>query len=167
MTKRSNVSAIAAQLLCGILFQINYARAEKPPSPQVVGFAGTCDELTVAGTAEECVGKLSYMNLRNGTVVLSIETKKGYMVSFVGEKDSQPRPEEYHLYISRVRMFTKATESVASAAGQCVVSMSRDGTIWSEIKCQATDADRASYDMTFRPDKKPIFSNLEREFPLA
>jgi hypothetical protein len=87
--------------------------------------------------------------------LLSFAGFDGRVMSFIGEKDSQPRPEIYYLYLSRVRIASNGSSFVANIAGQCIVHMSRDATIWSRVDCDATDENGDAYALRFQGDGKP------------
>jgi hypothetical protein len=120
--------------------------AQNAQGDKVLGVKGQCEELTLAGVPSKCAGSgLIYMHLRNGRVLFTVGIDDGRAASFIGERDSQPRPEAYYLYLSRVRIVSKGTEFSANVAGQCITLMSHDGTVWSRIDCEATDENGASY----------------------
>jgi hypothetical protein len=48
------------------------------------------------------------------------------------------------------------SEFAAKIAGQCKVSMSRDGKFWSPIQCNATDENSAPYELRFASDGSPV-----------
>lgn len=118
---------------------------------------GSCEIFIVAGIQTPCPPKgVMYSHLTNGRVLLSVALPNEQILSFVGEKDSQPRPEEYWLYLSRVRIGSRATEIVAQVAGQCIVHMTRDGTAWFRLDCDATDEQDRAYRLHFEADGRPI-----------
>jgi hypothetical protein len=92
--------------------------------------------------------------LPNGHVLLTVGLKDGRVLSFVGEKDSQPNLEEYWLYLSRVRIATRSTETVANVAGVCVVHMTTDGTVWHRLDCQAEGEKSTFYTLRFRSNER-------------
>ena len=64
--------------------------------------------------------------------------KDGQVLSLVGEKDSSNQIwKSTRLYLSRVRIATRSTETVANVVGACVVHMITDGTVWHRFDCQA------------------------------
>jgi predicted aspartyl protease len=118
---------------------------------------GSCEIFIVAGIQTPCPPKgVMYSHLTNGRVLLSVALPTEEILSFVGEKDSQPRLEEYWLYLSRVRIGSRATEIVAQVAGQCVVHMTRDGTAWFRLDCDATDEQNRAYRLHFEADGRQI-----------
>ncbi len=118
---------------------------------------GSCEIFIVAGIQTPCPPKgVMYSRLTNGRVLLSVALPNEQILSFVGERDSQPRSEEYWLYLSRVRIGSRATEIVAQVAGQCVVHMTRDGTAWFRLECDATDEQDRAYRLHFEADARPI-----------
>lgn len=123
----------------------------------IIGTHGSCDVFIIAGATTPCPPKgVIYSHLTNGRALLSVGLPNDEILTFVGEKDSQPRLEEYWLYLSRVRIASRATEIVANVAGQCIIHMTRDGTIWSRIDCDATDERNRAYRLHFKPDGRPV-----------
>ena len=132
------------------------------------------DTATIAGVPGSCRGKLQlgaatlpctgtgivYMALPNGRVLLTFgsATPEGSaaVVTFVGEHDRQVRPEDYVLYLSRVRYGAGSVERAWDVSGECKVTMNVAGTLWSEILCDATDADRRRYTVDFRGNGKTV-----------
>jgi len=88
--------------------------------------------------------------------MLSISAGVGPMISFVAESDSQPRPDNYTMYLARIDEITNATTAQTKVAGMCNFSMTHDGKAWTHIVCQAQDADNASYALDFRPNRAPV-----------
>jgi len=118
---------------------------------------GACEIFVVAGVTTPCPPKgVMYAHLTNGRVLISVALPSEEVLSFVGEKDSQPRPEEYWLYLSRVRIGSSASDIVAQVAGQCVVHMTPDGTAWLRLDCDATDEQNRPYRLHFEADGRPI-----------
>ncbi len=97
-----------------------------------------------------------YVQLPNGHVLFTVGLKDRRVLSFVGEKDSQPNLEEYWLYLSRVRIATRSTETVANVVGACVVHMTTDGTVWHHLDCQAEGKKSAFYSLRFRSDEQRV-----------
>lgn len=124
----------------------------------VLGIKGKCESVLLAGIESKCArgSGVVFMVLPNGRAIFSFALEDGRVASFVGEKDSQPRPEDYHLYLSRFRITAKGSEFVANIAGECVVSMSQDGKIWWRIDCNGTDAKNATYKLNFKSDGTPV-----------
>jgi hypothetical protein len=119
---------------------------------------GECVRISLAGTPAKCSpgGGVLYSVLPNGRVLITFPLDDGRVASFVGEKDSQPRPETYYLYLSRIRIASKGSDFTANIAGLCIVSMSHNGKIWSEIGCTATDENNAAYEFKFTSDGTPV-----------
>jgi len=134
------------------------ALAEPSTVTTVAGIKGQCEVVSLAGIDAKCAlgSGVIYSSLSNGRVLFSFALSDGRVVSFVGEKDSQPRPEEYFLYLSRVRVASKGSGFTATIAGQCKVSMSTDGKFWSLIQCDATDENSARYALRFASDGTPV-----------
>lgn len=130
------------------------ARAQSGGS--VVGVKGSCESLVIAGQPGQCLGGLMYVHTPNGNVFFAVGIGGNRMIAFVGEKDSQPRLEDYHLYLSRLRIVSAGSEFVTKVAGQCIVQMSRDGKSWNRIECAATDENNADYKMIFKSDGTPV-----------
>jgi hypothetical protein len=134
------------------------ASAQQGVPTTIVGVKGTCENISLAGTPARCApgAGVIYSVLPNGRVLITFPLADGRVASFVGEKDSQPRPEQYFLYLSRIRIVSNGTEFAAKLAGQCVVDMSRDGKIWLLVNCTATDENSEAYSFQFRGDGTPV-----------
>jgi hypothetical protein len=147
---KSGVVASAALLLLVVPIVAHAQQSAAPTT--LVGIKGECQKISLAGNPSNCApgGGVLYSVLQNGRALITFPLDDGRMASFVGEKDSQPNPETYYLYLSRVRILSKGTEFAANIAGLCIISMSRDGRVWSEIGCQATDENNATYEFTFQ-----------------
>lgn len=153
------VRAIAgAALSVGLLGGGEGARAQRGGGATVVGVGGVCAEpLRHAGRAFACSGTgMIYTVHGNGVVSFMVPAGERRVVAFVGESDRQVRPEDYVLYLTRVRMMTDGREDLAQVSGTCRATMSRDGRHWSRVDCDATDEDRAVYRLRFRGDGQPI-----------
>lgn len=148
----NRMTKIGFGLVAALAPAVAGAQPSKPTT--VAGTKGQCEEVELAGQISKCKpdSGIIYMQLPNGNVLFTFALDDGRMASFVGEKDSQPRPEEYHLYLSRIRIVSTGSDFVAKIAGQCIVQMSRDGKIWSRIDCTATDENSAAYRLTFKGD---------------
>jgi hypothetical protein len=132
------------------------ALAQVNPEYQMVGIRGTCEKVFVAGTGANCTGTgILYSHHPNGVVLIQTQLP-GRLLAFVGEKDSQPNPREYHLYLSRARVETGGSSFVATVAGQCVIRMSEDGRIWHRVDCDATDENNRLYRLRFVSDGEPV-----------
>ena len=140
--------AITATLTFG------HCHAQGPGSDAVVGTKGECEEITLASLASECFrpNSVMYMHFRNGRTLFNVPLSDSRVIAFVGEKDSQPRLEEYHLYLSRIRIASKGTEFIANVAGECIAQISRDGRVWHRIDCHSTDENGKSYALRFKGD---------------
>jgi hypothetical protein len=124
---------------------------------------GICEQVLVAGHPSACVFKpgerqsgVIYMQFPNGHVMFSVGLKDGRLLSFVGEKDSQPNPEKYWLYLSRVRFGTKGTETVATVGGLCVVTMTPDGMIWHRVDCRGEGENHMIFELSFQSNEQRI-----------
>ena len=136
---------------------IDLAFAQREGISTTVGIGGSCQQITLAGKDETCAGH-GAMNMifPNGHVLFVVELIPDKAISFIGEKDSQPRPGVYTLYLSRVRIMTKGSSQVINVAGQCVVHMSDDGKFWHTLDCDAADEHDAHYSLKFKSDDKPV-----------
>ena len=76
---------------------------------------GNCERVSLADVALQCApgSGLIYTILSNGRALFTFQLADGRTASFVGEKDSQPRPEEYYLYLSRIRIVSNGSESLS------------------------------------------------------
>jgi len=124
--------------------------------------SGVCEKVIVNGRSDTCSQKadggsgLIYTHLPNGRVFLTLGLVGGRILSFVGEKDSQPEPTKYWLYLSRVRFGSKATETVANVGGTCIVTMSPDAATWYNVECQGSGEHGATFQIGFHPDGKRV-----------
>jgi hypothetical protein len=130
---------------------------------------GSCEELFLASKRENCAtpGGMIYTHLRNGSVLITIGTDDGRAIAFIGEKDSQPQLEVYWLYLSRIRIGSRGSEHILDVAGQCIIHMTRDGLVWSQVDCNATDENSARYRLLFRSDGRPVQVQMGRHRPAA
>jgi hypothetical protein len=149
---RSLFASIMPLLIAGV------AHSQQVDPTTIVSVKGQCEAISLAGVAAQCPpgGGVVYSVLGNGRVLLTFAIGDGRTASFVGEKDSQPRPETYYLYLSRIRIASSGSDFTSKIAGQCIVNMSRDGRIWSTIECNATDENSAVYAFRFRSDGSPV-----------
>ena len=161
--KRPEFRQMARWLLVWIsmvrtLISINQVWAEQPDIEIMLGSHGSCDELIIAGKKDSCTpdNSVLYTHLRNGRALITVGTADGRVVGFVGEKDSQPQPQVYWLYLSRIRIGSRGSEHLLDVAGQCIIRMTKDGLIWSRVDCDATDENSARYRLHFRSDGRPV-----------
>jgi hypothetical protein len=118
---------------------------------------GICQNVLVAGQRTTCSSTgVIYMQLPNGRVLFTVGLADRSVMSFVGEKDSQPNPEQYWLYLSRVRISSRSTDIVAKVAGTCVVKMTTDGTLWHSINCKAEGEGTSVYQLDFIGNQKKV-----------
>jgi hypothetical protein len=137
------------------------AIASAQNSGWVAGMKGSCGDVVLADLPVKCVSGLLYVHTGTGNAFFTVAMEDGRQVAFVGEKDSQPCPEAYYLYLSRVRISTKGSEFVSNIAAQCVTTMTRDGSVWSKITCEATDENGSRYALNFISDGLKI--SVERQ----
>jgi hypothetical protein len=143
-------------LLAGIAFTA--PAMAKPDLDTIVGVNGACSALTLAGRDTGCTSSkgLLYMHFAHGVVTLSVGADDGRMIAFVSEKDAQPSPGKYWLYLTRVRTFSKINNSVFPVAGVCKVDMADDGMHWYSVTCAAEDENQTTYSLKFRPSNEHI-----------
>jgi hypothetical protein len=135
----------------------------------IASVGGVCEQVLVAGQPNTCVFKpgerksgVIYMQFPNGHVVFTVGLKDGRLLTFVGERDSQPNPEKYWLYLSRVRFGTKGTETVATVGGLCIVSMTIDGAVWHRVDCRGEGENGSIFQLNFKSDENKITVNHAR-----
>jgi hypothetical protein len=134
----------------------------------LAGVSGVCEKVIVNGRPDTCSQKadggngLVYMHLPNGRALLTLGLIGGRFLSFVGEKDSQPEPTKYWLYLSRVRFGSKATETIANVGGTCLVTMSPDAATWYSVECHGDGEHGAVFQVTFHPDGKRVVPQYAR-----
>jgi hypothetical protein len=128
----------------------------------VVGVDGTCTRVLVAGEPQACAaGAQSHKSgvmfiTQNGTSMVMVGLKDGRVMTFIGGKDSQPSPEEYWLYLSRMRIVSRGTETIAAVAGVCIVKMTTDGKIWHNVNCTAKGEHGTEYAVDFVSNGHPV-----------
>ncbi len=125
--------------------------AAPPDIDTLASVGGVCQAMQLAGRAVTCqkVRGIIYTHYRHGTVMLSIGLDDGRIMGFVADRDDQPRPEDYWLYLSRIRIVGRAVQKLIKVAGTCKISMSENGMTWKSVKCDAEDANGASYSLQF------------------
>ncbi len=126
---------------------------------KVASVSGTCTIVQMWGRTALCAdpAKLVYTVLPNDIVMFTIVLEDDTVVSFVGGRDSQPSPEKYTLYLSRVRFAnSSAVPDVVSVEGRCDAQISEDGTIFYSVVCNASSARGETYLLSFRGDGKPV-----------
>lgn len=128
------------------------------PLRVMISASGTCGLLELAGRKVPCsyTTGVIYSLLKNGRVLISIGVNKNKVLSFVGSKDSQPSPENYFLYLSRIDINTVAVKSVVDVGGECHLIMSVSGKRWHSLDCTAQDANGANYILRYKFYDQPI-----------
>ena len=124
-----------------------------------MSITGACAKVQISSRTALCTdpAKLLYSASPNGIVMFTIILKNNVVVSFVGDRDSQPSPENYTLYLSRVRVANSpAAPSVVNVAGKCDANISKDATIFYGLVCKASSMRGDSYLLSFRGDGKPV-----------
>ena len=132
---------------------------------------GTCRTVVVAGKPDHCpdIPQVTYSRLDNGRALLGFMIGGGRLLAFVSEKDAQPAPATYYMYLSRVRIATLSSEFTPNIGGQCLITVTPDEKVWPSITCNATDENGAAYSLDFQsngepnvikvPGAKPVTSN--------
>lgn len=112
---------------------------------------GRCLELTLAGKNAGCAGPMTiiYAILGNGRTMIGVPAADGRVIDFVAEKDAQPTPGSYFMYLAQVDAHSHATHATTDVGGMCHVAMSDDAMIWHDVTCQAQDSDGALYSFKF------------------
>ena len=120
---------------------------------------GSCQSVEVASQQVACGSPSSvvYSALPNGIVLFNVPLADGRVCGFVGDRDSQPKPEVYVLYLKRVRL-ARGSEggTPIDVSGTCTVDVSTDGTLVHRILCDATDGQGGKYRLDFRGDGRPV-----------
>ena len=144
------------------------AADEPAAEPVVVRISGTCRSVMVSGRPSACsrpVGVV-YFALPNGRILLNIPLADGRTLAFVAENDRQPKPEEYWMYLSRVRLGTAAETSMATdVGGFCKMLGSASGEIINSVLCEATDSGGNRFALDFRGDGRPVRHSPNRHSP--
>lgn len=133
------------------------AHAQSPGSTTMI-IPGRCQSATVNGRAVRCGAnpRVVYMNLPNGITMLNVALADGRVLAFVGDRDRQPRPEEYWLYLTRVRMGTSGQSLATDVAGTCKMLTTTDGSVVHSVKCEASDLSGSKLGLDFRGDGRPV-----------
>lgn len=107
---------------------------------------GSCRTVIIAGKLDRCtnIAQVKYSLLDNGRAMLAFVVGGGRVIAFVSEKDAQPQPQTYYMYLSRVRIARLGSDFAANVGGQCLITISPDKTVWSTISCKAIDEDGAA-----------------------
>jgi hypothetical protein len=142
---------------CAYMF-LGYTAAQQPEIDTIADIDGSCKSLKIAGHPSPCTNAkgIIYTHYRHGVVMLSVGVNDGRIMAFVAEKDAQPAPGDYWLYLARIRIGSNATQQVTGVGGTCKVSMSPDGMTWHSVICNAEDADGAKYGLSFVASKQPV-----------
>jgi hypothetical protein len=142
------------------------AYAEEKASVTVIG---TCKTVIIAGKPDHCmeVPQVTYSLLDNGRAMLAFVIGDGRLVAFVSEKDAQPRPQNYYMYLSRVRIATMGSQFTANIGGQCLITLTPDKTVWPTITCNATDENGATYSLDFQSNGEPNSIKTPGSKPVA
>jgi len=146
-----------------ITFYLPKAQAQQGNVDTVATSGGTCSNVIVANSNSGCVlgsdgteSGVIYTHIDNGTVLITVGLNSTTVLSFVGEKDSQPNPGDYVLYLSRIRLNSNETSTVANVSGTCTIRMSSDGSIWYSVVCSALGENYTRYELDFISDGRPI-----------
>lgn len=133
------------------------AYAQSPGSTMTI-ISGRCQSAMVNGRAVRCGDnpKVVFSNLPNGISMLNVALADGRVLAFVGDRDRQPRPEEYWLYLTRVRMGTAGQSLATDVAGTCKMLLTTDGSVVHSIKCEASDLSGSKLGLDFRGDGRPV-----------
>ncbi|MCR0982244.1 hypothetical protein [Roseomonas populi] len=121
----------------------------------VIGAPGRC-ELSTAGRSQPCTSGLVYVQHQNGTVLISVQSTPTSTIGFQGNSDTQPRPEEYTLNLSRMHTSVNGTTAAKSVSGTCQISMTADGQTWHRATCRARDGNGMETVMSFTGDGRQV-----------
>ena len=94
--------------------------------------------------------RLVYDALPNGIVMINVALADGRILAFVGDHDRQPRPEEYWLHLTRVRMGTSGQSLTTDVAATCKMFQTTDASVVHSVKCEATDLSGSHIALDFR-----------------
>ena len=152
-------AALAAIFVTGAVGMSGPALAQDVDT--LVTIKGSCVSVDVPNTNATCaaITGVLFTHLRNGRALITFALGNGHAGSFIGEKDSQPKPELYYLYLSRFRIATGGSDFVTKVGGQCIIHMSRDGSDWSRIDCDARDENDAPFGLQFASNGSPVTVN--------
>lgn len=126
-----------------------------PPPRLVIGAPGRC-EMTVEGDPRPCSSGLVYVQNAQGVIMLSVQSGAEVTIGFQVATDRQPRPEEYHMTLSRMHTSINGQSTSKEVEGSCELSLSTDGQIWHRAVCRATDRSRRTTVMTFTGNGQPV-----------
>ncbi|ONG53018.1 hypothetical protein BKE38_13645 [Pseudoroseomonas deserti] len=125
------------------------AQAQGQPMPRlVIGAPGSC-QMTVDNDPRPCSSGLVYVQHRDGAILLSVQSGRGVTIGFQADRDSQPRPEEYRLGLTRMHTSIDGRSMAKQVRGSCDISMSTDGQTWHRATCEATDLSGSVTRVTF------------------
>jgi hypothetical protein len=125
---------------------------------KIVLASGHCESAQVASRPVACgsPNKVIYTMLSNGIVLFNVALADGRLYGFVGERDAQPKPELYVLYLRRVRLNRGEEGTRVDVSGTCRLDVSTDGKLFHHLVCDATDAQGGKYLLDFRGDGQPV-----------
>jgi hypothetical protein len=126
---------------------------------QIVKIPGSCVVAQLAGNSVTCATNTGviFVVLSNGVAMFNIPLADDRVLAFVGERDAQPAPGEYALYLQRVRLGLNAQESAATdVTGTCKMSMTPDGSMVHRIVCNASDISGRQFLLDFRGNDQPV-----------
>lgn len=129
--------------------------AGAPPPRLVIGAPGRC-EMTVEGDPRPCTSGLVYVQNAQGVILLSVQSGPEVTIGFQVASDRQPRPEEYHMTLSRMHTSINGQTAAKDVEGSCELSLSTDGQIWHRAVCRATDRSRRTTVVTFTGNGQPV-----------
>jgi hypothetical protein len=121
--------------------------------------SGHCEAVQVAGRSVDCAppSKIVYSALPNGIILFNVPLADGRVFGFVGDHDSQPKPELYVLDLKRVRLARGSEEGTrVDVTGTCKVDVSADGKLLHRVVCDAKDEHGGKYMLEFRGDGTPV-----------
>ena len=125
----------------------------------VIVVTGNCQVLQIASQSTACATPASavYTSLPNGIVLFDVPLADGRVYGFVGDRDAQPKREQYVLYLKRVRLANGPEPGTpVDVSGTCKMNVSTDGSIVHRIICNATDSQGGEYLLDFLGDGKPV-----------
>jgi hypothetical protein len=126
---------------------------------KVVSISGACQRVELFSKPAQCAlgSPAIYMALPNGIVMFQFSLDDQSAVAFAGDRDSQPEPEEYTLYVKRVRISRSVQGGPATDVdGTCKMTVSTGGSMVHQIICSAADQRGGRFLLEFRSDGQPV-----------
>jgi hypothetical protein len=120
---------------------------------------GDCRIIQIASRSAACAAPAMavYTRLPNDTIAINVPLADERVLGFVGDRDAQPKPEQYVLYVKRVRIAKGAEQGTpVEVTGTCKMEISTDGSLVHRITCDATDQQGGKYLLDFFGNNQPV-----------